>query len=129
MERSIREWFPKSMRRWKRWTRGSARSISSTAARRIRCFWKFIPIGAPGRKSLLEGAVNTGANAAANRTQAGKPRTNRGSKGELTVPDTATRSSQEMIEVFKQYVIPNYVRDRKSTRLNSSHEWISYAVF
>src|SRR6266536_4784091 len=25
--------------------------------------------------------------------------------------------------------IPNARRDRKSTRLNSSHEWISYAVF
>src|SRR5207247_5194624 len=23
----------------------------------------------------------------------------------------------------------NYITDRKSTRLNSSHEWISYAVF
>src|SRR5438105_4574775 len=25
--------------------------------------------------------------------------------------------------------LPPHVRDRKSTRLNSSHEWISYAVF
>src|SRR5207247_10598144 len=24
---------------------------------------------------------------------------------------------------------PGFARDRKSTRLNSSHEWISYAVF
>src|SRR5438105_15819274 len=24
---------------------------------------------------------------------------------------------------------PEFLRDRKSTRLNSSHEWISYAVF
>src|SRR5207247_7522417 len=27
------------------------------------------------------------------------------------------------------FQIIHYLRDRKSTRLNSSHEWISYAVF
>src|SRR5438105_11641844 len=29
----------------------------------------------------------------------------------------------------KSAVSPRKLRDRKSTRLNSSHEWISYAVF
>src|SRR5438105_9624434 len=37
----------------------------------------------------------------------------------------AERSFDETIACF----LPTKTRDRKSTRLNSSHEWISYAVF
>src|SRR5207247_8190855 len=32
-------------------------------------------------------------------------------------------------EVDEVFVDPTLMEDRKSTRLNSSHEWISYAVF
>src|SRR5207247_3136352 len=32
-------------------------------------------------------------------------------------------------ELVRRYERPLFSQDRKSTRLNSSHEWISYAVF
>src|SRR5207247_3011431 len=38
-------------------------------------------------------------------------------------PYSATRKFQSLLHVL------HIARDRKSTRLNSSHEWISYAVF
>src|SRR5438105_10970289 len=42
------------------------------------------------------------------------------------------RVLEAMLEIpigFNECNIPMGISDRKSTRLNSSHEWISYAVF
>src|SRR5207247_10319320 len=33
------------------------------------------------------------------------------------------------VEIYQELRHVNHLGDRKSTRLNSSHEWISYAVF
>src|SRR5438105_11585999 len=44
----------------------------------------------------------------------------------LMSAELVTKNSKEIIERSKEGV---RTVDRKSTRLNSSHEWISYAVF
>src|SRR5438105_9425062 len=51
--------------------------------------------------------------------------------------DRTQQQQQDWPELRSVHLIPSYngvarlpgPRDRKSTRLNSSHEWISYAVF
>src|SRR5207247_10245520 len=43
------------------------------------------------------------------------------------VPEPAGLPFREQVRAVT--LIRAYQRDRKSTRLNSSHEWISYAVF
>src|SRR5207247_4792583 len=46
-------------------------------------------------------------------------------RADVQAEDPRPREVRRLVEV----VGPNHRRDRKSTRLNSSHEWISYAVF
>src|SRR5258708_23701028 len=42
----------------------------------------------------------------------------------------AAKAERVFVELLRKYIAQNrYVRDRKSTRLNSSHQIISYAVF
>src|SRR2546422_6598430 len=53
-------------------------------------------------------------------------------EGELTALRAALVSSAALAEVGRQLGLPEKAddtRDRKSTRLNSSHGYISYAVF
>src|SRR5207247_10126038 len=45
------------------------------------------------------------------------------------IPDLARWPARECERVRQLMRAKGGVRDRKSTRLNSSHEWISYAVF
>src|SRR5207247_5103315 len=45
---------------------------------------------------------------------------------------SATLAGGELVRIpwrDEAFPIEAFIRDRKSTRLNSSHEWISYAVF
>src|SRR5438105_12076162 len=44
-------------------------------------------------------------------------------------PRRHLRRGTSIRELGERGAFPLYFRDRKSTRLNSSHEWISYAVF
>src|SRR5438105_10590894 len=49
---------------------------------------------------------------------------------ELGIPNPVWRENQNgILQLILTYVILERAGDRKSTRLNSSHEWISYAVF
>src|SRR5690625_7861151 len=48
---------------------------------------------------------------------------------EPLVPRKWTVGVTERVDLFGHVVIPLYEQDRKSTRLNSSHVAISYAVF
>src|SRR5207247_10215870 len=56
-------------------------------------------------------------------------RMDRGSVLALLGPNGAGKTTT--VELCEGFLRPDggTVRDRKSTRLNSSHEWISYAVF
>src|SRR5438105_7624214 len=56
----------------------------------------------------------------------------------ISIEDCVALARRVGNEIWKRYRIPVFFyeaaatrpdRDRKSTRLNSSHEWISYAVF
>src|SRR5690348_17576524 len=44
-------------------------------------------------------------------------------------PSSSGRPSQNFVIQALEFHLTNYLRDRKSTRLNSSHPSISYAVF
>src|SRR5436189_2482985 len=77
------------MPRWKRCSRVCGRCTSSTGGCRIRCCWKFIPTGALEPKSFPVRHLT---------------------EEEEIVHSAASRSSQATIEVFGQYVIPNYIR-------------------
>src|SRR5438105_10972385 len=49
--------------------------------------------------------------------------------GSAAYPDQTTSSGGEVAPAQSSPEEERAVEDRKSTRLNSSHEWISYAVF
>src|SRR5207247_10111355 len=48
---------------------------------------------------------------------------------DLPRPDLPVELHLLVLELQLEIVVPLDSPDRKSTRLNSSHEWISYAVF
>src|SRR5207247_10731899 len=64
----------------------------------------------------------------------------RGGTGARSIPECPTTTSRPIADRVAPWTstwltrpglreLATYLRDRKSTRLNSSHEWISYAVF
>src|SRR5688572_32687739 len=57
----------------------------------------------------------------------------KGSIGEMLITTTKTeykrKSDGKVVAVMTGTTLPSDLRDRKSTRLNSSHSQISYAVF
>src|SRR5438105_12147204 len=72
---------------------------------------------------------------AENAFRVGLVRVERAVKERLTIAETEPLMPQEMINakpvaaIVRRSLTARSTRDRKSTRLNSSHEWISYAVF